>query len=107
MKEICYEKSNFNMDYRIFMNNVLDYKGYRFFQSSYDRDEKGTILSVNKDKAGTIITYLGYFLLSLGMFWSIFNKNSYFVELLKRTGEIRDKRKGITTIILILLLSER
>lgn len=97
------EKNNVNMDYRIFMNNVLDYKGYRFFQSSYDRDEKGTILSVNKDKAGTIITYLGYFLLSLGMFWSIFNRNSYFIELLKRTGEIRDKRKGITTIILILL----
>jgi hypothetical protein len=34
---------------RIFMNNVLDYKGYRFFQSGFDPDEKGTILSVNHD----------------------------------------------------------
>ncbi|MEN8118804.1 MAG: cytochrome c biogenesis protein CcsA [Bacteroidota bacterium] len=98
------EKNSIDMDYRIFMNNVLDYKGYRFFQSSYDRDEKGTILSVSKDKTGTMITYLGYFLLSLGMLWSLLNKNSYFIELLKRTGDIRDKRKGIATVILILLL---
>ena len=27
-------------DHRIYMNNVLDYNGYRFFQSSYDQDEK-------------------------------------------------------------------
>ena len=45
------------------MNNVLNYKGYRFFQSSYDKDEKGTILSVNFDWWGTLITYIGYFLL--------------------------------------------
>ncbi len=36
--------------YEIFMNNVLDYKGYRFFQSSYDQDEMGTIFSVNKTR---------------------------------------------------------
>ena len=48
------------MEYRIFMNNVLNYRGYRFFQSSYDKDEKGTILSVNKDRWGTIVTYSGY-----------------------------------------------
>ena len=48
-------------DYRIYMNNVLQHKGFRFFQSSYDKDEKGTILSVNHDWWGTIITYVGYF----------------------------------------------
>ncbi len=47
------------------MNNVLDYGGYRFFQSSYDQDEQGTILSVNKDP-GKIPTYIGYTLLTLG-----------------------------------------
>ncbi|MBN1252733.1 MAG: cytochrome c biogenesis protein CcsA [Bacteroidales bacterium] len=98
------KSNNIEMDYRIFMNNVLDYKGYRFFQSSYDKDEKGTILSVNKDKTGTIITYIGYFLLSLGMFLSIFNKNSYFLEIVKKTSEIRNKRKNISKILLILLL---
>ena len=44
---------------RIFMNNVLDVKGYRFFQASYDPDEQGTILSVNRDVAGRNITYTG------------------------------------------------
>ena len=48
---------------RIFMNNVLDVKGYRFFQASYDQDEHGTILSVNRDVAGRNITYTGYLLL--------------------------------------------
>ncbi len=97
------KEKNLNKDHRIYMNNVLDHRGYRFFQSSYDRDEQGTVLSVNKDKAGTIMTYIGYLLLSLGMFWSIFNKNSYFIELLKRTSEIRNKRKGIATVALVLL----
>ncbi len=95
---------NVKKDYRIFMNNVLDYRGYRFFQSSYDRDEMGTILSVNKDKAGTLITYLGYFLLAVGMFWSIFNRNSYFSEMLRKTSEIRGKRKELTTIALIITM---
>ena len=36
-------------DEEIFMNNVLDKGGYRFFQSGFDPDEKGTILSVNHD----------------------------------------------------------
>ena len=40
-------------NHRIYMNNVLDYKGYRFFQSSYDKDELGTVLSVNHDFWGT------------------------------------------------------
>lgn len=71
-----------NFDYRIFMNNVLDYKGYRFYQSSYDQDEKGTILSVNKDP-GKIPTYIGYFLLTLGMFLSLLNPHSRFRTLAK------------------------
>jgi len=56
--------------FKIFMNHVLDYNGYRFFQSSYDQDEKGTILSVNNDP-GKWPTYLGYLLLGIGMFWNI------------------------------------
>jgi hypothetical protein len=42
------------------MNHILDYQGYRFFQSSFDQDELGTVLSVNRDP-GTLITYIGYF----------------------------------------------
>ena len=49
------------------MNNVLNYRGYKFFQSSYDNDEKATILSVNQDKSGTILTYAGYLSLALSI----------------------------------------
>ncbi len=96
--------NNINTDHLIFMNNILEHKGFRFYQSSYSPDEKGTVLSVNHDKAGTFITYLGYFLLALGMFWSIFNKNSHFAELIRKTSEIRIKRKGFGKALMILLL---
>lgn len=49
---------------RIFMNNVLNVKGYRLFQASYDPDELGTVLYVNHDVTGRNITYAGYFLLA-------------------------------------------
>ena len=73
-------EDNTQFDYEIFMNNVLDYKGYRFFQSSYDPDEQGTILSVNKDP-GKLPTYLGYFLLTVGFVWSFFGKYSRIWQL--------------------------
>ncbi|MEK9560131.1 MAG: cytochrome c biogenesis protein ResB, partial [Flavobacteriaceae bacterium] len=38
-----------SFDYDIYMNHVLDHKGYRFFQSSFFPDETGTVLSVNHD----------------------------------------------------------
>lgn len=65
----------------IFMNNVLKHRGYRFYQTSYDADEKGTVLSVNKDLFGTLFTYFGYTLMGIGMFLSLFNKNSRFMKL--------------------------
>lgn len=68
------------MPYEIFMNNVLDYKGYRFFQSSYDMDEKGTILSVNNDP-GKIPTYIGYALLFVACVWLLFAQNGRFQKL--------------------------
>ncbi|MBP1680404.1 MAG: ccsA [Proteobacteria bacterium] len=66
--------------YRIFMNHPLMYKGYTFFQSSYDLDEKGTILEVNKDP-GKWPTYFGYFLLCVGFVGNFFTKGSRFLKL--------------------------
>lgn len=50
---------------RIYMNHPLTHRGFKHFQSSYDRDERGTILTVNYDP-GKIPTYIGYTLLTLG-----------------------------------------
>jgi cytochrome c-type biogenesis protein CcsB len=72
--------NNKNFDYRIFMNSTLQYGGYQFFQSSYDPDETGTILSVNKDP-GAIPTYIGYFLLALGLLMNMFDRKSRFARL--------------------------
>ncbi|WP_456380459.1 cytochrome c biogenesis protein CcsA, partial [Hydrogenimonas sp.] len=76
------------MPFRIYMNHVLDYRGYRFFQSSYDMDEKGTILSVNHDP-GTLPTYIGYFLLALGMFGSMLTYSSRFQTLMRRARDLQ------------------
>ncbi len=67
----------------ISMNNVLDYKGYRFFQYSYDQDEEGSVFQVSKDVWGTRITYLGYFLLFIGILLNFFNPYSRLNNLFK------------------------
>jgi cytochrome c-type biogenesis protein CcsB len=77
-----------SMPYRIYMNHVLDHRSYRFFQSSYDADEKGTILSVNHDP-GTLPTYFGYLLLTLGMLWNLFEKNGRFQKLLRGARKLQ------------------
>ncbi|MBT8262487.1 MAG: cytochrome c biogenesis protein CcsA [Bacteroidia bacterium] len=93
---------NVNMDYRIYMNNILNYSGYRFFQSSFDRDEKGTYLSVNSDFWGTLISYIGYALLTLGMILTFFSKKTRFYSVLQKIKKLRSQRG---TFVLILFLS--
>ncbi|WP_235835853.1 cytochrome c biogenesis protein CcsA [Cognatitamlana onchidii] len=87
--------------HRIFMNNVLDYKGYRFFQASYDTDELGTVLAVNHDALGTNITYVGYFLMMIGMFFTLFGKSSRFTLINKSLKKL--KNKSLITVVLLLL----
>jgi len=89
-------------DQDIYMNHVLDYEGYRFFQSSFDPDEKGTVLSVNHDFWGTWITYIGYFLLYFGLMAIMFNKNTRFAFLEKTLDKIKHKKAKLTTILVLL-----
>lgn len=63
--------------FHIYMNNILQTEGYRFYQSSYDNDEKGTVLSVNYDSLGTTVTYIGYFFMFLGIILSMISKNTF------------------------------
>ncbi|MBF6608302.1 MAG: cytochrome c biogenesis protein CcsA [Flavobacterium sp.] len=86
-------------DARIFMNNILDHKGYRFFQASFQPDEKGTILSVNHDSWGTNITYVGYFLLYLGMLGILFTKHSRFGDLKRKLAAVKKKKAKLITVI--------
>jgi cytochrome c-type biogenesis protein CcsB len=92
--EKSYEKT-------ISMNNVLDIKGYRFFQASYDPDENGTILSVNHDLAGRNITYSGYFLLLLGFIACFTGKNARFRQLSRQLKEMKVPAKALLLCFLI------
>ncbi len=96
------ERKSLREPHRIFMNNVLNYGGYRFFQSSYDKDELGTILSVNHDYWGTLFTYLGYLLMTIGMFLTPFNKYSRFALLgrLLRNGGVK---KGVAALLITMI----
>ncbi len=90
-------------DFRIYMNHILNYKGYKFFQSSYDiKDEyEETHLSVNHDFWGTLITYIGYAMLFLGLILILFVKNTRFSHLRNTLRKIENKKTVLTLALLI------
>ncbi len=88
-------------DYDIYMNNILNHKGYRFFQASFDPDELGTILSVNKDFYGTLITYIGYILLYIGLLATMFYGRTRFKDLGKKLNNLKLSREATKIIILL------
>lgn len=92
-------------DHRIYMNNILDYGGYRFFQSSFDQDELGTVLSVNHDFWGTWISYTGYFLLTAGLVLTLFSKRSRFREISERLKGMRAHEKSAVAGMILLAIS--
>ena len=91
-----------NFDYEIYMNHILNYKGYRFFQASFDPDERGTVLSVNHDFYGTLITYIGYILLYIGLMGVMFFGKTRFVDLAKKLEKLRLKKQVLTVVTLLL-----
>ncbi len=98
------QKNKEAYDYRIFMNRTLHQGNFLFFQSSYDRDERGTVLSVNNDP-GKWPTYLGYFLLTLGLLLNLFDKKSRFWKLTKYVSKKSATVTCLTTILLFSLSS--
>ena len=81
--------------YDIEMNHILNYQGYRLFQSSFHPDEKGTILSVNRDFWGTLITYIGYILLFGTLLAFMFVGKSRFRKLNQQLKDLQAKRIAI------------
>ena len=89
--EISILENDTEAEHRIFMNNVLQHGGFRLFQSSYDKDEKGTILSVNHDWWGTLVTYIGYALMALGMLLVFLTKKTRFNSLTQKLKKLKNK----------------
>ena len=84
----------------ISMNKILKKDGYRLYQSSYDEDENGTILSVSHDPYGITITYAGYFLLFISLLAFFFVKETAFRKALSRLS-----KASFVSAILILTCS--
>uniref|UniRef100_UPI0035637732 cytochrome c biogenesis protein n=1 Tax=Seonamhaeicola sp. TaxID=1912245 RepID=UPI0035637732 len=90
-----------SFDYKIYMNNILNHRGYRFFQSSFFPDESGTILSVNHDYWGTLITYIGYFMLYLGLLAILFLKGTRFSDLRNQLNKVKEKKSKLITVLFL------
>jgi len=89
--------------YMIFMNNILKYKGYRFYQSSYDHDEQGTILSVNRDFAGTFVTYTGYAVMIIFIMLALLSKKSLFRTV--NAGHWKSLLRKTAPVLLFFIIS--
>lgn len=83
------------------MNNIGEYKGYRFTQAGYDDDMKGSHLGIYYDPWGIGITYVGYILLFISLICMLFSKHTkmrHFYHLAMDTPKVK------ATIIAALLV---
>lgn len=64
------------------MNRILSEQGFRFYQSSFDEDKRGSWLTVNYDLWGIGATYAGYVLLGISMIGLLFSHRGEFRRLM-------------------------
>lgn len=69
------------------MNNILEIKGYRLLQASYD-SEGNTVLSVNHDPYGIFTVYAGYLLFAISGLWILLKPGGRFHRLLKEVTAV-------------------
>lgn len=70
------------------MNHVFAYGRFRFYQTRYDADARGTTYTVTSDPWGIAVTYAGYLLLLLSVVGFFFQRHTHFRTLL---AEMRNK----------------
>lgn len=99
--KVTVQEANKSFDADIYMNHILDHGGYRFFQASFSPDEKGTVLSVNHDYWGTMITYIGYFLLFFAMMAILFDKNTRFNDVKRKLEKVKQQKEKLLLLLFI------
>lgn len=65
------------------MNKIYSGSSVRLYQSSYDSDLRGSVLSMNADPYGIPVTYTGYGLLFLSLVWMLFDPRGAYRRVLK------------------------
>ena len=82
ISDVTVTDGNIRQKGTVSMNHVYKYRHYRFYQSAYDPDSKGSILSVSYDPYGIGITYAGYALLGWSLILYFLVPHSRFRSLL-------------------------
>lgn len=72
----------------ISMNKIGKHRGFRFYQSDFDQDGKGSVLAVTYDPWGVGITYTGYLLLLVSLIGFFFQKDTAFRRTLKKLASV-------------------
>lgn len=81
------------------MNNIAVVEGYRFYQTSFDRDMKGSILTVTYDPYGTGITYIGYGLLIVSAILLLFLRTPRIKQLYRQLNGSRVLAIGCLVLV--------
>lgn len=81
------------------MNNVFSHHGYRFYQSGYDANGGGAVLTVAHDPWGIAVTYAGYGLLLVGMLAVLIDRRTTFRALLQHPALKRGTMAVITLLV--------
>ncbi len=82
-------------DYVVSMNRIAEIDGWRIYQTSYDTDGKGSVLSLYHDPWGILLTYVGYGLLFVSLLWSLLARGGAFRTLLRHPALRRTGRRQI------------
>lgn len=86
------ENNSESLEGEISMNKIFSFMNYRFYQSGYDANGQGIVLSVSHDPYGIGITYTGYSILLVSIILFFLNPQSTFRQLMK---SYRNNSQGI------------
>ena len=82
----------------ISMNNILRHRNIRLYQSSYDNDGRGSILTLNTDPWGVPVTYIGYALLFFSLIYMLIDPKGTFRQLLRHPA----LKRGVLVVLMLI-----
>ena len=86
--------------FTISMNQIVNHKGVRLYQSDYDEDLRGSLLAMNSDPWGIPVTYCGYALLFVSLVWMLADPQGKFRQQLSILRKQRFPLAILTTFLL-------
>ena len=97
------ENNSESLEGEISMNKIFSFMNYRFYQSGYDANGQGIVLSVSHDPYGIGITYTGYSILLVSIILFFLNPQSTFHQLMKSYRNSQGIKKGCSILFLLFI----